>query len=175
MRWNYGNGYLNKDKKGNYRQPLMARAVLKYGWDNIQHEILFENLTKDEAENQEKWLIAQYQSDNPKYGYNIRPGGSTSVPSEETRKKISESNKGKKHSEETKKHLSELNKGRPSLNRKPVLCVETNIAYSSRAEAGKSVGVSATHIGQCCNGIREKSGGYHWISLDNANFITMNI
>ena len=41
-RWYDGNGYLHKKKNGKYNQPLFARAILKYGWDNFTHEILVE-------------------------------------------------------------------------------------------------------------------------------------
>lgn len=41
-RWNNGNGY-----RGNKH---FWNAILKYGWDNIAHEILFDGLTQDQAE-----------------------------------------------------------------------------------------------------------------------------
>lgn len=73
-RWgNNGNGYLTKTKKGTYCQPKFAHAILKYSWDNFEHEILFENLTQDEAKQKEYELIAYYDAiDN---GYNIEIGG----------------------------------------------------------------------------------------------------
>ena len=71
-RWRNGRGYLCKNKFGEYRQPLMAKAVMKYGWDNILHEIICDKLTKEEAEQMEQNLIAQYQSNNKKHGYNIQ-------------------------------------------------------------------------------------------------------
>lgn len=51
-------------------------AIQKYGWDNIKHEILYTDLTKEEAEVKEIELIAKYKSNDPKFGYNIRTGGS---------------------------------------------------------------------------------------------------
>ena len=69
-RWNNGYGYRN--------QKLIFRAILKYGWDNIKHEVLFSNLSKKEAEEKEIELIALYKSDNPQYGYNILRGGDIS-------------------------------------------------------------------------------------------------
>lgn len=51
------------------------RAIQKYGWNNFQHEILFENLTKEEAEQKEIDLIAEYQSNKTEFGYNISSGG----------------------------------------------------------------------------------------------------
>lgn len=40
-----------KDGKG-YKNQMVYRAIEKYGWDNIQHIIIAENLSKEQAE---KW------------------------------------------------------------------------------------------------------------------------
>ena len=86
-RWGYnGNGY--------HGQPFY-NAILKYGWDNIKHEILFTGLTKKEAEIKEIELIALYRANNSKCGYNADNGGfSVGRCGEQTKKKISESRKG---------------------------------------------------------------------------------
>lgn len=64
-----------KNSLGYQTQTLFWRAIQKYGWDNIEHIIIAENLTHDEACKQEIELIAKYQSNNPKYGYNRTSGG----------------------------------------------------------------------------------------------------
>lgn len=61
--------------QGYKTQQLFWRAIQKYGWDNIEHIIVAENLSHDEACKMEIELIAKYQSNNPKYGYNISNGG----------------------------------------------------------------------------------------------------
>lgn len=87
-RWGY-NGY------GYNGQPFFS-AVLKYGWDNIKHEILFTNLTQEEAERKEIELIKLYNSNKSEYGYNADNGGfSVGRCGEQTKKKISEANKGR--------------------------------------------------------------------------------
>lgn len=161
-RWKNGLGYLNKNQNGDYRQPAIARAIIKYGWDNFKHEILFEGLTKDEAEGKEILLISHYQSNNPAFGYNIRSGGSSSSPSDETRLKMSESGKGRIVSSETREKLRKASTGKISPRRKAVLCVETDVVYCSQTEAGKIMGINPMHIGGCCRGERKTAGGFHW-------------
>lgn len=65
-RWKGGSGYRT--------QPLVYRAILKYGWKNVVHQV-FECETESEMKYLEKYLIAYYQTTNPKYGYNITEGG----------------------------------------------------------------------------------------------------
>ena len=110
-RWNNGKGYTTKNKEGKFVQRRIANAIQKYGWNNVKHKILFEDLTKDKAEQKEIELIQEYHSDNIKFGYNIAKGGSCSFFSKEMKLRMSESHKGKKLSEETKKKISEANKG----------------------------------------------------------------
>lgn len=66
-RWLNGNNY-----KGNKH---FNSAIKKYGWSNFKHEILFENLTKQEAKDKEIELITLYDSTNPDKGYNLSSGG----------------------------------------------------------------------------------------------------
>lgn len=103
------NGY------GYKRCPVIYNAIKKYGWDNFKHEILFEGLTKEEAEKKEIELIAFYKSNQRVFGYNIENGGNTTgTHSEETKRKISEGNKGKivtKESIEKRRKTIEKNGG----------------------------------------------------------------
>lgn len=66
-RWRNGDGY-------NYN-PHFYNAIKKYGWENFKHEILFVNLSKEEAEQKEIELIAFYDSTNAELGFNIQSGG----------------------------------------------------------------------------------------------------
>ena len=100
-RWLHGKGYSE--------QSYFYNAILKYGWDNIKHEILLTGLTKEEAEKKEIELIARYHSDDRVHGYNISHGGnSTGKMSEETKEKIRKANTGKHHSKETCEKLRML-------------------------------------------------------------------
>lgn len=63
-RWlNNGRGYKN--------QTVFFNAIIKYGWINFKHEILYEGLTKEEALDKEEELIRKYKSYDRRYGYNV--------------------------------------------------------------------------------------------------------
>ena len=70
-----GRGYKRRPKGKHYTQPKMAKAINKFGWDNVKHYVLFEGLTKDEAEDWERYLIGFF--DTIENGYNKEPGGGT--------------------------------------------------------------------------------------------------
>lgn len=57
------------------RHKKFGSAIQEFGWKNFSHEILFNNLTKEEAEKLEKETIAFYKSNNEKFGYNMITGG----------------------------------------------------------------------------------------------------
>lgn len=86
-------------------------AIQKYGWDNFEHEVLFTNLTWEEANQIEIELIKYYDSTDPKKGYNIRSGGSNGTFSKESRERMSEAHKGKRIPEEIRKKMSESHIG----------------------------------------------------------------
>ncbi|WP_346961274.1 hypothetical protein [Clostridium sp.] len=65
-RWNSGWGY--------YYQVFWT-VIKKYGWNNIKHEILYEGLSKKEAEHKEMELIKYYNSRLGHDGYNATNGG----------------------------------------------------------------------------------------------------
>lgn len=113
IRWREGKGY---------KHQLFGRAILKYGWDNITHEV-FEVDSAEEMYRKEVELISFYHSNDPEYGYNNSVGGERIAlgcrHSEETRKRMAEARKGKPLSEETKKRMSEAKKGKPRKPRKP--------------------------------------------------------
>lgn len=58
-----------------YKRQKFWNAIQKYGWDNFDHEILFENLSDTQAYEKEIELIALYDSTNKEKGYNIALGG----------------------------------------------------------------------------------------------------
>ena len=110
-RWQYGKGYINC--------KYFYKAIKKYGWKNIKHEILFENLSREEAMQKEIELIKKYNSNNKKYGYNLTKGGDGNfgvVFTEKRKKNISKSKIGHIVSEETRQKLSKNHKGSNNWN-----------------------------------------------------------
>ena len=125
LRWNYGNGYTTQ---------LFGKAVKKYGWENIRHEILEVCDTLEEANTSEMKYIALYETTNPAKGYNCDKGGSGSVGhivGSAARKSISNANKTKwadpKYREKMVAHLRSVSDG--NIGRKRKRCsIEKTIA-----------------------------------------------
>ena len=88
-RWgNNGSGYRKNEH--------FWKAIQKYGWCNFEHEILFADVAKEFACFAEKCLVACHKTNDPLFGYNLTSGGDMGCTySEESRRKISESRKGK--------------------------------------------------------------------------------
>lgn len=165
QRWSNGFGYSSQ---------YVFYAIVKYGWDNIKHYILFYNLTKKEAEEKERELIREYDTTIHGNGYNVDNGGSNKGKhSEETKKKISESKKGRELDEATKKKLriamtderkEKMIKASVEKCSKPVICIETNTIYKSISEAHRETGADMSAISNCCKKKKryKTAGGYHW-------------
>jgi group I intron endonuclease len=93
-RWRNGNGY----QKNKY----FFSAILKYGWDNIEHKILFEDLEEEEAKQKETELIQKYKSNDRNYGYNLSSGGESSNGYKHTKEQIEKQKRNRKKPQYTK-------------------------------------------------------------------------
>lgn len=58
-----------------YKQQIFYNAIQKYGWDNIEHKIVYDNLNKEEAIKLEQEMIQKYNSTLGNKGYNVTAGG----------------------------------------------------------------------------------------------------
>ena len=54
----------------NQQKIMRNMGIKKYVWDNIKHEILFNNGIESNELRIESYYIKLYKSDNPEYGYN---------------------------------------------------------------------------------------------------------
>lgn len=183
-RWKKGQGY-------KHRQPLIYRAINKYGWDNVEHIILFKGLKKEEAEQKEIELISLYNSTNKSYGYNVESGGNVNKHlSEETKEKLRQANIGKRHSEESKKKISEANKNKHHLTKEHLKKLRAGRKYKFdpwnkgiNVDRGKHIlqyakdgtfikewvngnaaqnELGIQHVYEVCEGKRKTAGGYIW-------------
>ena len=179
-RWKNGVGYHNGTHFRN--------AIDKYGWDNFEHEIIKDNLTKDEACYWEKYYISLHNSMDRNYGYNMSSGGENGgghPHTDESRRKISEHSvgfSGRKHTEEALKkmrdaktgekhnnygkHLSEetrekISSAHKRLRNKKIYCVELDCVFESLSEASEKLGRSKSSIVECCKKKRKTCRGYH--------------
>lgn len=128
-RWRKGKSYGSN--------PLMTRAINKYGWDNIDHIVLAEGLTMDNAEKLECELIAKWNLRNTQFGYNLARGGSHPRHSHETKAKIAIACRGRKHSEEFKKWISQKNSGSNNYMYGKHHSEETKEKISRKKKGGK--------------------------------------
>lgn len=171
-RWNGGRGYA-----GTY----FHNAILKYGWDNIRHEILLDGLTKEEACESEVALIAKHKSNDRRFGYNRSAGGEFSnygaSMADETRAKLSKAlkgrtphNKGVPCSQKQKEKISHSLAGRYCYDDHPlaraVLQFSKNgdfiAEFSCIKEGSEKTAVNAHNITTCCKGGRKTAGGFVW-------------
>jgi group I intron endonuclease len=170
-RWNE---HRCKSKNGSSH---LSRSIRKYGADNFQIKTIQECETEGEMYEAEINLIAKYKTNNPLFGYNNSTGGEVSSKgkklSEETKRKISNAQKGKKRkplSDELKRRLSNiakgrdmskaieassrLRKGKPSHNRVRVRLLETGEEFESITQASEHFGISKSSI---ANNLSERS------------------
>ena len=178
-----GSEYLAKHEDGTYMHPVFAPALLKYpDWDNDwEHIIYANNLTHDEANEIEIELIKFYKTNVCEYksdanGYNCTSGGqgvNNWIPSDETRKKMSEHHadfNGKNH---PRYGHSEQYSGIHSGVAKQVYCIELGTIFVTISEAIKTIGVK--NISQCVRKIEKSAGKHpetgeplHWLYVEDA-------
>ena len=174
-RWANGLGYIESTKFYN--------AIKKYGWDNFEHIVVQDNLTLNEANALEEDLIKKFQTTLDKNGYNLQSGGMNKCHSEETKKKMSDAQKGRIFTEESKKKMSIKRKGmyagkdnpkaRPIAQLTKELCFVQYWDYI--CQAANYFQISEACIRACCNGIQQTSAGYKWMYReDYEKWITEN-
>lgn len=186
-RWRYGYGYKHN--------AYFYNAIQKYGWNNIEHEILASNLTLEEACVMEKELIALYT--NKGICYNIAEGGTdgnTKNRTEEEKQHLSNMVKeyhkthehpfkGKHHSEESRAIIREKSKKRWENNYDELyssLIVKVRVGvfniltheyqeFDTEKEAAHKIGLKETTFRRHVNN-GSVFQNYILIPLDNLSF-----
>lgn len=139
-RWTGGNGY--KECKH------FNSAIKKYGWSNFTHEILETGLSEQEANDRERFYIALYRSNDPKYGYNIRSGGQART----------------EFSAEGLRRISELSRGGNNGNALSVVAFDLSgkrvATFETSREASAYLGVSTSRLSLHLSKGTGTCGGY---------------
>ena len=131
------NGRIKRHLAGYGGNRLLTHALKKYGKESFTYEILEQNVFPDLLPSLEVSYIAKLNTVAP-HGYNLTTGGDGGkVPCEETRKKMSKSQKGRKHTEVTKRKISEKNKGEKNPNYNKTASEETRRKMSRRRKGRK--------------------------------------
>jgi len=84
-RWQNGKGYC--------KSPFFYPAIIKYGWNNIEHRIVATNLSRKDAGNLERKLIKKYKDSHLSYNSADGGDGPQGKMSDLARKHMSESNR----------------------------------------------------------------------------------
>ena len=178
VRWGIeGINYLHKEN-GKYKHPLFANAILKYGWNNFQHNIIATKLGEGTAKNMEKDLIAFNKAKG--ISYNLADGGDGHLGykmSEERKLQQSIERTGKILEGEWRQHVIDaLQRNRQSIakkHRKKVVQfdLEGNLisTFESVKHAQEETGVDASFIVGCCRGKYRTAKNYIWLYLDDYN------
>ena len=156
-RWSGGYGY---------RGQVVGKAIQKYGWDNVEKNIVASNVSKETACNLERELIQKFHTLEDAFGYNKSEGGdcgcclsgelhwtyNTPRP-KSTRQKISNSLKGR--------YISKSNPHHTSV-KQYTLNDELIKEWDSFADIERELGFRHAHIVDCCKGRRNTAYGFHW-------------
>lgn len=159
-RWKNGAGYSANKHFDN--------AIKKYGWNNIRHIILAQNVSKEVACFLEKKYIEIYDTTNREKGYNNSTGGEK--PSE-----------GMKHTDEAKAKIGFASKNQirkkesiektrlHHIKKVKVYDLQLNLLMvcESLTEAEKETGVDNSNISACCKGRYKQFKGYVFKYFDD--------
>lgn len=105
---------LEEHQKENSNCVAIYGAIQKYGWENFDKN--WYECPDDDLDKHEELMVEVLGTLAPG-GYNLREGGgSCGKLSEETKRKISESNTGKTPSEETRQKMSDAQRGEKNHN-----------------------------------------------------------
>lgn len=181
---------LKQRLKSGYNK-YFTNAINKYGYENIQIEILEENLSLEEASQKERYYIHLYDTTNRDKGYNITSGGEGGQGFYDYYEVAEYYKKSNYNFKETlnyfqcqsktllnilelygfdrKEIVSQLNRQRYIEQNKNVAVIQYDLSgnyiqdYITVQDAAKAVGLLQPHgIIEVCKNERNKAGGYYW-------------
>ena len=123
-----------------YKTQFFYNAIKKYGWNNIIHEIIAENVSQEKADEIEREYIKKYDTTNKDKGYNVEIGGKSGY----------------------------WYFGEKVHNARPVICIETNQKWGCSADCARSLGVNLASLQESLyNGYKCIGNHYKYIDDDN--------
>ena len=157
----------SKLKMGRHENAHLQSSYVKYGESSFEYTVLYVGTSLEDIRAKEQELINSLDSYNPNKGYNLDPIVDRHVRSEETKRKISSSNKGKHsgisngffgktHSEEVRnkirlahlgRKVSDITKAKMAEKRKIMVKIN-GIIYPSIKEAAQELGMSEVTRGR---------------------------
>lgn len=150
--------YKNKSKKLDKRSSYkMMKIINQYGFENFKFDILEEVINNENLNEREIFWIDKLNSRNPDIGYNSKTGGLGGLLIDESKKLMSESSKGFRHSDEEKLRRS-----------KPIFVIKDNkkIPFISAKLYADGIGRTRSEVTAAINrGI--KIGGAYIFYQDN--------
>ena len=150
-RWRNGTGYRG--------QKYFYNAIQKYGWDNFEHIILNNHLSKEEAYLLESKYISEYSSNNHEYGYNISSGGIGGCGLfGELNGMYGVSPKDRMDEKTYKSWIKKQKACKHIENYKKIICLTTNKIFDSIKEASNFYHINERDISSCCRNILFSAG-----------------
>ena len=195
-----GQGYLNNKSNVN-RTTHFANAIQKYGWNNFEHIILEDNLTKNQADFYEKLYIKAFKSFDSNFGYNETLGGDGVRATDNVKLKMSTNHANVKgehnpmYGKNIKDFMSEIDylKWRENLNNfasthkrgksnsaKAVYCFELDKSFDCVTDAAEFVNIRVSILSSHLHnrtkyaGIDVNTGKHlHWCFLSDRDKMTV--
>ena len=150
QRWNNGRGY--------YFQSRVFDAICKFGWNNVNHYLLFDGLSEKEAKLIENALIYKFQTHKKTYGYNTKvivpADGFIIPPYKKKRIKCSEV-------DECLRNYVNPPKRKPSAVARAVMIVETGEIFDSISDAARAFMITPASI-NCALRKQTRCCDFHW-------------
>ena len=127
-------------------------SLLKYGLDSFNFSIIDDSaITLEDLNELEQKYILEYDTISPK-GYNLVCGGGNSIMSEESRNKISQASKGRKHTEEAKIKIGNASRERIRTKETYLKIAESNRGKKHTEESRKKMSDAHKGVPHPCRG-----------------------
>lgn len=153
------NAHKSRFLRNKHQNPYLSNSINKYGIETFEFKLIkiFVGYSQEEILKIENEYIKKYNSNNRKFGYNVRIDCRTNKGfkhSEETRKKISEAGMNRVFSIERKKKLSDAKMGSLNPKSRKVIDTKTHKVYDTITDAAAQNNIKTVTLHQYLNNKR---------------------